>query len=81
MCPFVNKYSLTFGLNLEQYTNDCVGGAGGGGEVHDEMQYVYITDFHTMFWVFFIVNNNIVLYINTFHTETGLLCQVTHNTL
>ena len=53
MCPFVNKYSLTFGLNLEQYTNDCDGGAGGGGEVHDEMQYVYITDFHTMFWGFF----------------------------
>ena len=27
------------------------------------------------FYFFFIVNDNIVLYINTFHTETGPLCQ------
>ena len=27
------------------------------------------------FLYFFIVNDNIVLYINTFHTETGPLCQ------
>ena len=31
--------------------------------------------FFFFFFFFFIVNDNIVLYINTFHTETGPLCQ------
>ena len=30
---------------------------------------------YIFFFFFFIVNDNIVLYINTFHTETGPLCQ------
>ena len=49
VCPFEKKYSLTFGLNLEQYTKDCCGGAGSGGaELDDEMQYVYITNYNAM---------------------------------
>ena len=34
-----------------------------------------LLSFIPFFSSFFIVNDNIVLYINTFHTETGPLCQ------